>query len=80
MERIDKKKIEKIIAGFRCPKKFKCCKSRLDDLCKAKDVGSEHFLECLEKDSAKCAFALHFGYGVYCSCPLRIYIGKKLKK
>ena len=78
-----KEKIEKIIAGFKCPKDFKCCKSGFKDLCKAKEGGLEDRLDCLEKDPSNCVFAgtfeLPLGLVYYCRSPLRTDIAKELK-
>jgi hypothetical protein len=75
-----KKEIEKIIARFKCPKDFECYKSGFKNLCKAKDIGLEKYLECLKKDPGDCVFSLSFGYSYLCKCPLRVYIAKNLKK
>jgi len=72
--------LEEIINGMQCPKDFKCYKSGLEKLCKAKDIGLESFLECLEKEPRKCKFSFDFGGSYFCGCPLRVYIGKKLRK
>ncbi len=80
MEPEHRKKIEEIIGAMSCPKDFKCCESDLANVCKAKDIGIESFLECLEEDPRCCKFALSFGDAYLCQCPLRIYIAKKLKK
>jgi hypothetical protein len=55
--------------------------SNAQDLdCKAKDIGLETHIECLEEDSLECQFSVAFGGLYYCHCPLRIYIAKNLKK
>jgi len=76
----DRKKIEEIIGEMKCPKHFKCCLTGFEVLCKAKDVGSESFLECLEEDPSDCKFSIPFVNTYLCKCPLRIYIAKELKK
>lgn len=75
-----KQKIEEIMGGMKCPKDFKCAKSGFKQLCKSKDFGVEDCLVCLEKEVVPCHFALSFGDECFCQCPLRIYLGKKLKK
>ena len=80
MEEDHKKEIEEIIGGMKCPKDFKCYKSGFEDLCKAKDIGIELLLKCLEENPQKCPFSSPFGVGYLCQCPLRYYIVKKLKK
>ena len=79
MKQNDNKYIEKIIGGMTCPKDFKCYKSGFENLCKAKDGGLKGYLDCLEETPQKCKFALAFGHGYFCRCPLRIYISKGLK-
>ena len=76
----DRKKIEEIMAGMQCAKNFKCAENGFEHLCRAKDFGLETYLECLEEDPWECSFALSFGYGYLCQCPLRVYLAKKLKK
>jgi hypothetical protein len=75
-----KKKIEEIMSQMQCSKNFKCADSNFEILCKAKDSGMENFLDCLEEIPSICSFALSFGYGYLCSCPLRVFLAKKLKK
>ena len=76
----DKKIIEEIMAGMRCPKNFTCAESGFEILCKARDFGLDSYLECLEPDPQNCSFVIPFGNAFFCQCPLRVYLGKKLKK
>lgn len=75
-----KKEIEKIMGEITCSKDFKCYRWGLEILCKAKTLGTENLLECLEENSRDCEFSLAFGNSHFCKCPLRIYVAKKLKK
>ena len=72
--------IEKIINEMECPKDFTCYKSGFNNLCRAKDIGLESFIECLEENPNGCTFSLSFGYSHLCTCPLRIYILRNIKK
>jgi hypothetical protein len=74
------KGIAEIIGDLKCPKDFRCYRSGFENLCKAKDIGIESFLLCLEKNPRECKFSLNIGYEYICECPLRVYIAKKLKK
>jgi hypothetical protein len=47
--------------------------------CKAKDVGLDSYVECLEKDSPWCPFSVSHGYSYYCKSPARVYFAKKVK-
>jgi len=51
----------------------------MENLCKAKDVGAESFLICLDEKALTCKF-ISVKRGYICECPLRIYISKKFGK
>lgn len=80
MEKGRREEIEQIISEFKCPKDFKCYRSGLETLCRAKDVGIESFLLCLEQDPQKCRFSLRLETQYLCECPLRNYIARRFKK
>ena len=79
MDEKTKKEIEEIIGKMQCPRDFRCYQSGLETLCKAKTVGTNDLLVCLEKKPLKCKF-VSVKKGYVCECPLRYYIFKKLKK
>ena len=70
--------IANIMRGMECAKGFPCYKSGFNNLCHAKDLGLESFIECLEKRTKECKFSLPFGMTRLCQCPLRIYVEKNL--
>ncbi len=76
----DRRKIEEIIGKMSCPKTFKCAESGFENLCRARDFGVESYLECLDGSGSICQFALPFGEGHLCQCPLRVFLAKKLNK
>jgi hypothetical protein len=80
MEKIVEIQIEEMRSGCTCPKDFVCYKSNFRNLCKAKDIGLESFVICLVRDPLECKFAILFGDVSFCTCPVRIYIAKNLKK
>ena len=80
MNEEEKKKIEEIIDGLKCPKDFRCAQSGFERLCEARDIGLQSSLDCLEEKPATYKFALSFGDGYFCQCPLRVYLAKKLKR
>ena len=55
-----------------CPNDFRCEKSGFTVCGKVRRVGE--LLECFEVDRNLCPFALPFGYGHYCRCPLNNYV------
>ncbi len=79
MEQEQDKELKKVVGGLSCSKDFKCYKQGFETLCKAKDVGLELYLECLEERPYDCPLSVSFGGLYYCRCPLRIYIAKNLK-
>jgi hypothetical protein len=80
MEHKERKRIEEIMAGMQCRKNFKCAENGFERLCNARDFGLENYLDCLEENPSACSFALSFGNGFLCQCPLRVYLSRKLKK
>jgi hypothetical protein len=62
------------LEGCACQKK-----QRIDNLCKARDVGLERFVECLEKYPFECPYSMLLSSVYYCKYPLRISIAKQLK-
>ena len=74
------KNIDAIMGGMYCSKNFKCAESGFKRLCKAKHIGLERFLECLESDPADCSFVMRVGDQNFCDCPLRVYLERKLNK
>ena len=52
-----RQKIEEILGQMKCPKRFKCAENGLDQLCQARDVGLDKYLECLEDNPTQCKFA-----------------------
>lgn len=71
--------IEKIASEVNCRKNFQCYKSESAKVCKARDIGLEQYVECLEDDPQNCEYSLSFGVGYFCRCPLQLYIVKRLK-
>ena len=75
MEKLSKEYLQQLLGEIECQKGIKCVDSNPEEICKARDFGSESFLICMEEDP-DCSFALSFGYGYMCQCPARIYIAK----
>lgn len=81
MKEEDRKKIVEIIDGMHCPKNFKCVENGFELLCKVKECGLEHCLECLECNQIlPCLFMVKVDKIAFCLCPLRVFIAKKIKK
>lgn len=72
--------IESIKSSMNCSMEFICITSNFENLCKAKDFGLKDYIECLDENSKKCNYSFIFGNGIFCRCPLRVFICKELKK
>jgi hypothetical protein len=78
---IDKKhiaKIKKMARKIACSMDFRCYKSDFKDICKAKDIGLQSYILCLDKNPQKCNFSIFFFDENLCKCPMRIYLLKEL--
>jgi hypothetical protein len=78
MDKEHKKKIEELINDH--PKDCKCYERGVGVRCKAKDVGIEWFVRCLEENALPCVYSVRYANINYCRCPLRVYIAKNLGK
>lgn len=75
-----KSQIEEICFNMNCPNDFQCYKSGFSRLCKARDIGMETFIECLEEKPETKPFSFSFGDKFFCKCPLRVYIAKEFNR
>lgn len=80
MKEEDRKKIDEIMGVMKCPQKFKCTETGFHQLCKARDLGLDKYVECLEENPPACSFALPFGSGHFCKCSLRVHLAKKVRR
>ncbi len=65
-------------ATTKCTSGFSClCRVDKKDLCQVESVfvGKIHFVNCLHKKH--CAYQRPFGYGLFCTCPIRKEIYNK---
>ena len=61
------------------PEGCKYHRQSIRSLCKAKDVGLETFVECLEEDAEECPYSMLLAGVHYCKHSLRIHIAKNRK-
>ncbi|MCF7847322.1 MAG: hypothetical protein K9M45_00620 [Kiritimatiellales bacterium] len=54
----DKKAIAEIMVGMQCPKNFHCAETEFGQLCRAKDIGLESYVERQEESLSMCPFAI----------------------
>ncbi|UCD87471.1 MAG: hypothetical protein JSV01_06890 [Desulfobacterales bacterium] len=44
--------------------------------CKAKDIGLDAFVQCLEEDSFRCPFSVRYSHSYFCRSAARVYAAK----
>ncbi len=44
--------------------------------CKAKDIGLEAFVQCLEQDAFRCPFSVRYSSSYFCRSSARVYAAK----
>ena len=66
-----------LLGGESCAYDLACCLGDRERLCRARSIGSDKFMVCLEK-SEDCNFSMHFGGGFMCKCPVRINLANTL--
>ena len=71
--------IENIKLSMECPQGFECEKSNFTKLPKVRDLGITDMVQCLSDEPEQCTFAVPFGFGHFCKCPLRVYLARELK-
>jgi hypothetical protein len=67
---------EKVINGLRLCRWFQ---PGFGFSCKAKYLGFDCYVECLEKD-VKCPFSVSYADSYFCASPARVYFAKQLEK
>ena len=72
-------KIDQLRDSIKCQKDFSCINSNFKQMGKARDLGLNSFIECMEEPNS-CTFDFSYGNKKLCSCPLRVYISQNLKK
>jgi hypothetical protein len=78
MEQAYIQQIEEAMPGLKLLGHCKFYKPGFGFICKAKDIGLDSYVECLEKDSYRCPFSVSYAYSCYCSCPARVCTTKEL--
>ncbi len=54
--------------------------SQFEIRCKARDIGLQTFVECLDEHPDECPFSMPLDGVDYCTSPVRVYAIKNLKK
>jgi hypothetical protein len=78
METEHTQEIQEIIRE--CSPGCKCHGQEYGELCKARDIGLETFVECLDERPFECPYAISYGRISYCSCPPRVKIAQMFEK
>jgi hypothetical protein len=75
--------IQQIVSAMPGQKLLEDCKGFKPGVgftCKARDIGLQSYVKCLDRDSNWCPFSVSFGYSYYCKSPARVYIAKESNK
>ena len=67
-----------IIGALQYPGEFRWHKKASSHPCKAKNIGLDSFVKCLEKDAYSCPFSVRYGYSYYCRCHHADEMAKRL--
>jgi hypothetical protein len=78
MDRKHVVEVSRIIKSTTCPRKFKCCKSKLKWLPESRILLNNRLVQCLEKNRPQCALAVDSGLCVFCECPVRNWIAQTI--
>ena len=70
--------IDNIKLSMDCPKGFECEQSNFTKLSEVRDLGITDMVQCLSDTPEQCTFAVPFGFGHFCKCPLRVYLAREL--
>jgi hypothetical protein len=76
--------VEEIKSRTQCDNNFRCIQLDSRKLCHAKIVGDGRLIdcshcgssECLRPNPKTCPHRMSFGFGFFCTCPLRVYIAQ----
>ena len=74
------KESQEIIGALQYPDDIPWHEKASHHPCKAKDIGLDSFVKCLEKDAHSCPFSVRYGYSYYCECHHVDDMAKKLKR
>ena len=72
------KQIKFVLEKSTCPSDCKCYNIKPDQICKARTMGVNNLLECLEDEPDDCTFSITFGGSYFCKCQTRIDLAKLL--
>ncbi|MFO7967163.1 MAG: hypothetical protein R6U44_06160 [Archaeoglobaceae archaeon] len=78
-----KHEIEEIMENMDCPKDFACYKANFENLCKFEELCIEDYVECgssCNESLTICPSRFDFGGSYLCSCPLRVFVAKRLNR
>jgi hypothetical protein len=80
MKEEHRRELQRIAEDVYCPKLLQCYYTGLEILCKARDIGLQSLVECLEEYPDKCPFSLSVPGFRLCKCQVRVYIAKNIGK
>ncbi len=73
MDKLSAERLDRLLGGLACKKGVTCATSGVERLCRARRIGTDDLLECLE-DERNCTFATRLGRFWMCGCPVRLHL------
>jgi len=74
------KQIEQIIEELECPRGFECYTSKFEKLAAVDIAWFTELVSCRSREANYCPLTFNFGFGPCCTCPLRHYVARYLRK
>ena len=71
--------VEQIIGEMECRKDFVCYDPDFESMSKTRLIADGAKNGCLEENSLRCRFALHYRTLTICECPLRNYVARSFQ-
>lgn len=76
MNEQEHQELSEIAAAVQCQRGRTCVQNGFSDICKARDLGLENYVDCLSERPNNCQFAMSFGNGHLCTCTARVFLAK----
>jgi hypothetical protein len=76
MEKTHIQQTKETLAGQKLLAECERYKPGVGFICKAKDIGLDSFVQCLEKDSHLCVFSIRYAHSYFCKSPARVQAAK----
>jgi hypothetical protein len=80
METIRDNQLKFLMKMVNCRNNFECYEKGIENFKKVKDSYNGVLLNALTDDAKYCPYAIAFGYGYFCHCPVLKYLYQNYRK